>query len=224
MAFFKLSTRFSVLFGKIDYINLLPFYIYVRKSVRNSQFKQALDHKKDFPSSINKKFKNRKIDAAFISSIESKRGNFKRLDIGIVAKKEIRSVLVKKGEYRPDSHSASSNLLALKLGIKGEVIIGDKALKAYLKNPALYIDLALEWNRRYGEPFVFARLCINKHNDFYQKLSKRFIKTKVKIPLYILNRYAKSRDISKNEIKSYLKLVSYEIDQKAKRGIKRFLR
>ena len=213
-----------MLFGKIDYINLLPFYVYVRKSVRNSQFKQALDHKKDFPSSINKKFKNRNIDAAFISSIESKRGNFAKLDIGIVAKNQIKSVLVKKGAYKPDLHSASSNLLARKLGIEGEVIIGDKALKAYLNSPSDYVDLAYEWKRRYGVPFVFARLCVNKNRKFYTKLSKQFLKSKIKIPSYILNRYAKTRNIPRREIISYLKLVSYEIDQKAKRGIKRFLR
>jgi len=221
--FFIKIKRFNLIFGKIDYINLLPFYIYIKSSIKNTQFKQSLNYKKNFPSYINKEFKKRRIDAAFISSIESKRGNFKRLDIGIVATKEIKSVLVKKGEYLPDPHSATSNLLALKLDIKGQVIIGDKALRAYIKNPDDYVDLAYEWNKRYKEPFVFARLCVNRYEHFYTKLSKNFLKKNIKIPRYILLKYAKSRNISANEIKEYLKLVSYKIDKKSKRGIKRFL-
>ena len=212
-----------MLFGKIDYINLLPFYTFSKRYIKNSQFKQSINYKKDFPSAINKKFKQRKIDAAFISSIESQRGNFKKLDIGIIAKKEIKSVLVKKGIYKPDSHSATSNLLAKKLDIEGEVIIGDKALKAYIANPNEFIDLAKVWNQRYDLPFVFARLCVHKNIDYYTKLSSRFSSSKIYIPQYIINKYSKSRKISPKEIKTYLKLVSYKLDPKAKRGLKRFL-
>jgi len=213
-----------VLFGKIDYINLLPFYTFAKKYIKSSQLKQSIAYKKDFPSAINKKFKSRKIDAAFISSIESKRGNFRCLDVGIVAKKEIKSVLVKAGDFKPDSHSATSNALAVQLGIKGEVIIGDKALRAYLKNPDLYIDLAKAWRDKYQLPFVFAVLCVNKNYRYYEKLSTRFVKTKVKIPQYILNRYAKTRGISVSDIDDYLALVSYEIDTKAKKSLQKFLR
>jgi len=182
-----------------------------------------MNYKKDFPSSINKAFKKRKIDAAFISSIESARGNFTTLDIGIVANKEIKSVLVKKGTFEADPHSATSNLLAQKLNIQGQVIIGDKALKLYIKDPSTYIDLAREWNKKHQVPFVFARLCVNKNRLFYHKLSKKFLKSKVKIPSYILNEYALSREIPKKEILNYLNLVSYDIGTKAKRGLKRFL-
>ncbi len=212
-----------MLFGKIDYINLLPFYTFTKKNIKSSQLKQSIAYKKDFPSAINKKFKSRKIDAAFISSIESKRGNFHCLDIGIVAKKEIQSVLVKEGEFMPDSHSATSNALAKKLGLKGEVIIGDKALRAYIKNPDLYIDLAQAWYEKHQLPFVFAVLCVNKNSHYYEKLSKNFIKTKVQIPQYILKKYAKSRGISTKNILEYLKLVSYEIGTKEKKSLKKFL-
>jgi chorismate dehydratase len=213
-----------VLFGKIDYINLLPFYVFVKRYVKNSQFKQSMAYKKDFPSAINKKFRQRKIDAAFISSIESKRGNFKRLDLGIIAKGEIKSVLLKKGKYKPDSHSATSNLLAKKLNLEGEVIIGDKALKSYIKDPTIYIDLAKEWRDRYDMPFVFARFCVHKNIDYYEKLSKRFISKKIYLPNYIVKRYSKSRGIKVKDIKEYLKLVSYDLDIDAKSSLKRFLR
>ena len=212
-------------FAKIDYINLLPFYIFVKKELKNAQFKQSINYHKDFPSAINKRFKKREIDAAFISSIESKRGNFNRLNLGIVAKGEIRSVLVKKNSsFRCDSHSATSNILAKKLNIDGEVIIGDKALKRYCKDPDSYIDLASEWKKRYNLPFVFARLCVNKNYKFYKKLSKRFLSKKIKIPHYIIKKYSKTRDIPVSEIKSYLKLVSYEISTKELNSLKRFLR
>jgi chorismate dehydratase len=212
-----------VLFGKIDYINLLPFYTFAKRHIRSSQLKQSIAYKKDFPSAINQKFKKRKIDAAFISSIESKRGNFTCLDVGIVAKKEILSVLVKEGDFEPDSHSATSNALAQKLGIKGEVIIGDKALRLYLENPDAYIDLATAWHKQHKLPFVFALLCVHKNRCYYKRLSQKFVKTRVKIPYYILQKYAKSRSIMIKDIKRYLDLVSYEVDTKAKKGLKRFL-
>jgi len=213
-----------VLFGKIDYINLLPFYTFAKKNIKSSQLKQSIAYKKDFPSAINKKFKSRKIDAAFISSIESKRGNFRCLDVGIVAKKEIKSVLVKAGEFKPDSHSATSNALAVQLGIKGEVIIGDKALRAFLRNPELYIDLAKSWHDTHRLPFVFAVLCVNKNYRYYKKLSSCFINTRVKIPQYVLLKYAKTREIAVSDINAYLSLVSYKIDTKAKKSLKKFLR
>ena len=212
-----------MLFGKIDYINLLPFYIFAKRYIRSSQLKQSISYKKDFPSAINKKFKNRQIDAAFISSIESKRGSFSCLDIGIVAKKEVQSVLVKAGAYKPDAHSATSNALAKKLKIQGEVIIGDKALRAYLKSPQEYVDLAKVWQERYKLPFVFALLCVHQHRCYYKKLSKKFLQTKVKIPRYILLKYASSRGIATKDIQNYLSLVSYKVDAKGRKSLKRFL-
>jgi len=214
-----------LIFAKIDYINLLPFYLFIKREIKNTQFKQSINYHKDFPSNINKRFKQRKIDAAFISSIESKRGNFYRLDIGIVANGKIKSVLVKRdSRFKEDSHSATSNILAKKLNIDGEVIIGDKALRRYCKDPKSYIDLANEWEKRYKLPFVFARLCVNKNYKFYKRLSSRFLSKSIKIPHYIIKRYSKTRDIPISEIKSYLKLVSYKLSTKELNSLKRFLR
>ncbi len=212
-----------MLFGKIDYINLAPFHIYIKRHVRNSRFKQSIEYKKSYPSRINKLFKTRKIDAAFISSIESKRGNFRCYDAGIVAHKEIRSVLVKRGTYRSDSESATSNALAKKLGVEGEVIIGDKALRAWLDDPAAYEDLAALWYTKYHLPFVFARFCVNRHHDYYRGLVNDFLHTRVKIPQYMLKRYAARSGISVGEIRSYLKLVYYGIDHNSRKSLKKFL-
>ena len=213
-----------MLFGKIDYINLAPFHVFLKRYIPNTQLKQSIEYKKSYPAKINKLFKNRKIDAAFISSIETKRGNFHCFDAGIIAKKEIRSVLVKRGAIQKDSESATSNALATKLGIDGEVIIGDKALRLYLENPELYEDLATLWYEKYHLPFVFARFCVNRHHCFYKKMIKHFLHTKPKVPQYILKRYAKKRDIPVKEIVAYLELVNYRLDAKGEKSLHHFLR
>ncbi len=213
-----------MLFGKIDYINLAPFHVFLKRYIKNSQLKQSIEYKKSYPSHINRLFKARKIDAAFISSIESRRGNFRCFDAGIVAQKEIRSVLVRRGRYQKDSESATSNALAKQLGIDGEVLIGDKALRAYLQNPDAYVDLAAQWHRKHHLPFVFARFCVNAHTCYYRKLILKFLHTSPKIPQYILKRYAKKRDIASQDIRAYLELVEYRIDARAKKSLRRFLR
>jgi len=213
-----------VIFGKIDYINLAPFHVYLKRHLKSAQLKQSIEYKKSYPADLNRKFKKRHIDAAFISSIESRRGNFRCLNAGIVAKKEIKSVLVKKGSYKADSHSATSNALAKVLDIDGEVIIGDKALKRYCENEDLYIDLAKQWYEKTQKPFVFARFCIVRHHKFYSCLVKKFLKTEVKLPQYILHRYTKRSGIKCKDIKAYLKLVSYNIDTKSAKSLKLFLK
>ena len=211
-----------MLFGKINYTNLAPFHIFLKRYVRNSQFKAHINYYKSYPANINKKFKTRRVDAGFISSVESFRGNFKRHDYGIVANKKVKSVLVKKGESKKDFESASSNALAKVLGIQGEVIIGDKALKLYLQNPKEYQDLCSLWYEKTKKPFVFARFCSNRHHNFYKKLLKNFSRHDKKLPLYILKNYSKKTGISQKDIKDYLKLIEYKIGKKAKDGLKRF--
>lgn len=213
-----------MVFGKIDYVNLLPFHVFLKRSSLRNAFKSSCEHRKSFPSVINEHFKKKRVDAAFISSIQSRRAGIKALDLGIVAQKAVHSVLVKEGASKTDPASATSNVLAKVLGIKGEVIIGDKALKCYIESPKAYTDLAKEWHERYRLPFVFARLCVNKHYGFYKKLASRFAQKPIKIPLYILKKYAKERGITPNEIKQYLTLISYNIDIKEKKGLDLFLK
>ena len=213
-----------MLFGKIDYINLLPFHLFLKKSSLQSSFKQACERNKSFPSAINRKFRRRLVDAAFISSIESNRSSIKPLSLGIVARKNVKSVIVKHGPAHTDPASATSNVLARVLGIQGEVFIGDRALRLYLENPELYVDLAQEWNSRFGLPFVFARLCVTKHHSFFKKLSIQFKNKHIKIPYYIAQNYAKERGISAHDIKQYLTLISYSIEAKEQKGLKLFLK
>lgn len=212
-----------MIFAKIDFINLLPFHIYIKKNIKSNQLKSIIEYKKSYPSNINKKFKKRKVDSAFISSISSR--NEKFLDFGIIAKNEVLSVLLIPGFEESDFQSQTSNALAKVLDLKGKVIIGDKALKFYHDNKEITkIDLAKEWQNKYNLPFVFAVLCFNKNEKKLKNLTKNFDKKKVKIPYYILEKYSQKSGILKINILDYLKKIDYVLGLKEKRSLKLFLR
>lgn len=209
-----------MLFGKIEYLNLLPFHVFIKRFVSSSQIKMGMEYKKGVPAKINSEFKSRRVDAAFISSIAAKK--YQRVALGIIARKNVKSVLViPQAESKKDIESATSNVLMQVLGVQGEVLIGDKALRYALKNDD-YIDLAQLWNERYRLPFVFAVLALHKDKRIYKKIEKLFGKTKTRIPQYLLEKAAKNVGVSKQEALDYLELISYELDIKAQRGLKKF--
>ncbi len=211
-----------MIFAKIDFINLLPFHIFIKKNIKSTQQKSIIEYKKSYPSFINNKFKKRKVDSAFISSIASR--NEKYLDFGIVAQDEVLSVLLIPGIQESDFQSQTSNALALVLDLEGKVIIGDKALKFYHENPnVIKIDLAKEWKKKYNLPFVFAVLCFNSNKKALKKITKNFNKQYIKIPQYILEQYSKRSGVSKNNILQYLKKIDYNLGFKEKRSLKLFL-
>ena len=210
-------------FGKIDFINLLPFYVYMKKNVSSSQAKQMMNYKKSYPAQINILFQRKEIDAAFISSIKSE--NCSCLDLGIVAKNEVLSVLALNGSYKKDYQSDTSNALAKVLNIQGEILIGDKALYHYHNcDKKDFVDLAKAWKEKYSLPFVFARLCFNGQNKSLNKLAKGFAKSNVKVPYYILNKYSKRSNLSNKQIKDYLTKISYTLGYKEKKSLKLFLK
>ncbi len=209
-----------MLFGKIEYLNLLPFHIFMKRFTPSSQIKMSMEYKKSVPSKINQEFKYRRVDAAFISSIEAKK--YRNVKLGIIARKDVKSVLViPQTEAKKDRESATSNVLVNVLGLQGEVLIGDKALRYALVNDD-YIDLAKVWNERYGLPFVFAVLALHKDKKVYKKIEKLFGKRPVRIPQYLLEKAAKRVGVEKKDILEYLQLISYELDQKAQRGLNKF--
>lgn len=215
-----------MIFGKIDYLNLLPFHIYLKQSALPSYVKKAIEYKKGVPSHINKLLLKRKVDGAIISSIESKRAGYKNLNLGIVAKKEVKSVLVRKNSAKKlDQASQTSNMLSKILEQNGEVIIGDRALKAYLsEGKENFHDLAQLWYEKNSLPFAFARFSCTKNYKSYEKLVKNFLKKPYKIPDYILEKYASSRTIAKEDIKDYLKFIHYSFDRKEALALKKFLK
>lgn len=209
-----------VVFGKIEYLNLLPFHVFMKRFTKSSQQSMSMNYYKDVPAKTNKKFLSRKVDAAFISSIRAK--NRQHVNLGIIAKKEVLSVLVAPCKINTqDSESETSNLLAKVLHVEGEVLIGDKALRYYLQNKP-HVDLAKTWNEKYNLPFVFALLCYHNDKALYKKIEKNFLKTKIKIPRYILSDASKRTNISEQNILHYLKYISYNFDKKAKKGLERF--
>lgn len=212
-----------LIFGSISYLNLLPFQIFLKQNIKNNQLKQIINYKKSVPSSINRDFKNRKIDAAFISSIKSKRA--KCTNLGIIADGAVYSVFVIDGKESLDLESDTSNALSKLLNIKGKVVIGDKALKLYLNNKSLkFRDLSLEWKKETKLPFVFARLCYNKKGKKIKKIAKKFIQKKQKIPQFYLKKAALSRGISKKELLWYLDKIKYKITYKEQKALKLFFK
>jgi len=211
-----------MIFGKIEYLNLLPFHVFMKRFTKNSSAKMSMEYKRGVPTAINYAFHKRRVDGAFISSISAQKRKSKYVNLGIIAKKSVKSVLVlpdKKDKI--DTASASSNMLAHILGLEGEVLIGDKALRYALAHDD-YIDLAAAWHKRKGLPFVFALLCYHKNAFFYETVEQEFLKCRVKIPFYILKGAAEKSGIKAKDILEYLELISYRLDASAKRGLKEF--
>ena len=211
-----------MVFGKIEYLNLLPFHIFMKRFTKSTQQSMSMEYKKGVPADVNKQFLQKRVDAAFISSIKAK--NHSHINLGIIAKKEVLSVLtIPHANNTKDRESATSNILAQILKVNGKVLIGDKALKYYLQN-SNYTDLAQLWHEKYKLPFVFALLCYHKDKQLYKRIEKNFLKHNIKIPQYILKKASKRTDIETKEILNYLKYISYKLDTKAKLGLKTFLK
>ncbi len=210
-----------MLFGSISYLNLLPFQVFLKRYISNNAAQMSFTYKRAIPSQINKALKRREVNAAFISSVES--AKCQCTNLGIIAHKKVYSVLLLEGKDQADPASATSNKLAKVLELQGKVLIGDAALKHYLDGGE-GIDLAEEWYKKTGLPFVFARLCYNKHGKVIQKLAHTFSHTKVKIPQYILKKEAKKRGITPRQLTWYLEYIYYEMDDKSKKSLKLFLK
>lgn len=209
-----------MIFGKIDFLNLLPFHVFIKRYARSTQFQQSLHYHKGVPSALNREFAMRRIDAAFISSITAK--NCHHFGVGIVAQREVLSVLSLPNADKADADSATSNLLAQLLDVHGEVLIGDKALRYYYSGGD-HIDLGGIWHEQTGLPFVFALLCTHHHTDELRHLSHAFVAKKVKIPYYILMEASRQSNLSPVQIIHYLKFISYKVGLKEERGYKRFV-
>lgn len=209
-----------MIFGKIDFINLLPFHVFIKRYARSTRFHQSLHYHKGVPSALNREFAMHRIDAAFISSITAK--NCRHFGVGIVAQREVLSVLSLPNADKADADSATSNLLAQILEVNGEVLIGDKALRYYYGGGE-HIDLGGLWHERTGLPFVFALLCTHHHSDELRRLSRAFVAKKVKIPFYILMEASHRSGLSPAQITHYLKFISYKVGIKEEKGYKRFV-
>ncbi len=211
----------GILFGSISYLNLLPFQVYLKRRLRSHAAKTSFRYKRNVPSRINRALARKEVHAAFVSSVASEK--LPCTDIGIVAHKAVYSVLLLPGASLDDPASATSNRLAKVLKLEGRVLIGDAALRHYLEGGE-GVDMARLWYERTQLPFVFARLCYNRHGAAIAKMARRFVRTPTRIPQYILKKEAKRRGITPRQLVWYLEHIHYTMDWKAKRGLKKFLR
>lgn len=210
-------------FGKIAYLNLLPFDVFIKKYPTPAHFKKFLDLKKSYPAQLNQQFLKKYIDAGFISSFagfESMQKH-KATNAAIIAKGAVWSVIALPKAQKDDYQSASSNALAKILGINGEVLIGDRALRYKLSGKD-YVDLGEKWWERHHLGFVFGRLCFNKYATFYTRLAQSFVTKPIKIPRYILQARAQQSHIAPQDIKAYLKHIHYRLGKKELLALRRF--
>ncbi len=195
----------------------------MKRFLRYSGMKQSMEYHKSVPAKINEKFSAKRVDGAYISSINSRK--CRRPKLGIIAKKEVKSVLVIPHlPSQNDIESATSNALAKILQLEGKILIGDKALRYALEHDD-YIDMAALWYERTGLPFVFATLCFNKKSSFAKKLERNFTKkaSLIKIPRYILQKASQKSSIPQNEILAYLQLIEYTLNTKSRKSLQKFL-
>ncbi|MHC3995100.1 MqnA/MqnD/SBP family protein [Thiomicrolovo sp. ZZH C-3] len=209
-------------FGRIEYLNLLPFHVFMKRYLRSSQSQMMLRHGANVPSAINRAYRARKIDAAFISSIRAK--GQKHLNLGIIADGPVQSVLLIPSESpQTDTASETSNALTRVLGLEGRVIIGDPALRAYLEGVEA-LDLAEEWHKRHGLPFVFGLLSYQSHAKQLQQLARAFARRRQKIPQYLLKRASVRTGVRPQDILAYLEGIHYRMDHRAHRSLRLFWR
>ena len=210
-----------MLFGSIQYLNLLPFQLFLKRALPHNGAKMAFRYKRAVPSQINASLRRGEVNAAFISSVHAPR--FACTDLGIVARGAVYSVFVLPEAEGDDPASETSNRLAKVLGFHGRVLIGDAALKHYLDGGE-GIDLAAEWYACTGLPFTFARLCYNRYGTIIKKLAHDFTRHRTRIPQYVLKKEAAKRGITPKQLLWYLEKIHYEMDWEAKRGLRKFLR
>ncbi len=210
-----------MLFGSIQYLNLLPFQLFLKRALPHNGAKMAFRYKRAVPSQINASLRRGEVNAAFISSVHAAR--FACTDLGIIARGAVHSVLLLPEAEEEDPASETSNRLAKVLGLRGRVLIGDAALKHHLDGGA-GIDLSAQWHARTGLPFVFARLCYNRHGALIRKLARDFAHDHTRIPQYILKREAAKRGITPQQLVWYLEKIHYEMDWEVKRGLREFVR
>lgn len=209
--------------GKIDYLNLLPFDVFIKGCSLSSQFKTMVAHRKSYPAKLNRDFLFSRLDSGFFSSILAY-GNPKiAFNCGIVAYGEVLSVLALPKEDKQDQQSASSNALIKILGITGEVLIGDRALIYRLRGGEA-IDLGKAWWDKKHRPFVFGLFCASKNQIQARKIAFSFSKKNIKIPHYLLKQASKRSGVAPNDILFYLQKISYRIGRKEKEGLKAFHR
>ncbi len=229
----------------VEFLNAYPLYFALQKNIIKHNFEFY-----SYPPSVCAMLlRDKKVDVGNVPIIEYAKGNYKIIkDCCIASNKEVKSVVLflnkpinSVRKVKLDSNSNTSVALTkilfrFKYNITVdyaydgyadcELVIGDKALKRIKENEnAKRLDLAVEWNRFTGLPFVFAAWLSNIETD--EKTKELFIKSKEwgKSNIDIICESANALNlISKDECLSYLRNnISYDLDEHKIESIKQFL-
>lgn len=207
--------------GRIEYLNLLPFFVFLKQSPLTTATKQFAHNHHSYPAKLNTNYLFRRIDSGFISSFAARK---QRLSCaGIVGRGKVQSVLAIIGERGEDYQSATSNALLQILHISGRVLIGDRALAFYLAHEhSTFVDLAEAWFAKHRLPFVFGRFCYQTKSMVHEHIARRFVQTRVRIPQYILAQASRQTGIAPQHIRDYLRQIFYHVGAKERKSIRMF--
>ena len=113
-------------FGKIQYLNLLPFDVFVKSYPATTRFKSAAFANRSYPSKLNQSFLFHRIDAGFISTIAGATAHrkHKATQAGIIAKGAVWSVL------SLESNGDSALLKKHRLTPSDSLVLGSHSLES----------------------------------------------------------------------------------------------
>lgn len=208
-------------FGEINYLNLLPFRLYLKRH----RYRDRWVIKTGTPAEVNRWFREGRIDGGVLSSVRAVEGV--RYPVGIGAEGPVWSVLLSPTREGGDPASNTSNLLPVALNLKGQVVIGDRALSLYLKNREEWVDLGEEWFRQVQLPFLFAQLTSRRPSRELERVATGFLRQGrgiYRIPQYLLRWEGARRGLSPRQVEEYLRLIRYQVGWREELGFKKFLR
>ncbi|MDE7174393.1 MAG: menaquinone biosynthesis protein, partial [Helicobacter sp.] len=78
------------------------------------------------------------------------------------------------------------------------------------------------WFAKHRLPFVFGRFCYQDKSALHEKIARRFVQTRVKIPHYILAQASQQTGIAPQHIRDYLRQIFYRVGVKERTSIRMF--
>ena len=123
-------------FGKIQYLNLLPFDVFVKSYPATTRFKSAAFANRSYPSKLNQSFLFHRIDAGFISTIAGATAHrkHKATQAGIIAKGAVWSVL------SLESNGDSALLKKHRLTPSDSLVLGSHSLESTFEKVDSRVD------------------------------------------------------------------------------------
>lgn len=229
--------------GVLGYINILP----VTYALEMGKVKMDGEIRKGVPTNLNLLLSKSELDASFASSIEYAHGDYRLLPYNISCSKDAMSVLllsrvpidkIEKIHITKESATAAVLLKILMryaykqdvtYGKEGEaeLVIGDKALRAFKGHHEYMLDLGRAWNEFSQSKMVFGVLIARRDSSSESikillesvEASYEWGKGNMK---EIVNYAAQKTGLTKNLIKNYYSCLSYYFNSEDIRGLKKF--